>query len=239
VSSPERQVIPLFPLGLVLVPGRPLPLHIFEPRYRQLVLDVTGRVDADGAGGAFGVVLGMSSTIDEGTGRPRGDGRTATFSVNDVGTLAEILQTRPHPDGRFDLLTVGTRRFQIMGIDSARMPYLEADVEFLPEPDGVPPTDLLSTARRLGDDYSRLLADLTGADEDVEPIADEPMRASYEIAARLQLGNTERQRLLAAASSAERLTAEVTLLRREVTMLRETRTVAISTMALYVPSSRN
>jgi ATP-dependent Lon protease len=109
--------LPLFPLNSVLCPGIALPLHIFEDRYRALVrhcLETTS---------PFGVVL-----IRE--GREVGAG---AISFTGVGTIAEIRDAGSYEDGRYDLLVVGTRRFEIRHVLSNRRPYLVAEVDVLDE----------------------------------------------------------------------------------------------------------
>jgi len=100
--------IPLFPLRTVLCPGIALPLHVFEPRYRLL----TERcVEGESP---FGIVL-----IRE--GREAGPGKV---SLAGIGTMAEIREATRRPDGRYDLLVVGTGRFAIEEVDAEREPYL-------------------------------------------------------------------------------------------------------------------
>jgi hypothetical protein len=109
--------LPLFPLNTVLCPGIALPLHIFEDRYRALVkhcLETTS---------PFGIVL-----IRE--GREVGAG---TISFTGIGTIAEIRDAGRDDEGRYELLVVGTRRFEIQRVLSTRRPYLVAEVELLDE----------------------------------------------------------------------------------------------------------
>jgi Lon protease-like protein len=109
--------LPLFPLNTVLCPGIALPLHIFEERYRALVrhcLETTS---------PFGIVM-----IKQ--GREVGSG---AVSFTGVGTIAEIRDAGTYDDGRYDLLVVGTRRFEIREVLSGRRPYLVADVAVLTE----------------------------------------------------------------------------------------------------------
>jgi hypothetical protein len=103
--------LPLFPLHTVLCPGIALPLHIFEPRYRALVRDCVE------ASAPFGVVLIRD-------GREVGGG---TISFSAIGTLAEIREAGRYPDGRYDLLVVGTKRFAITDVSTDREPYLVAE----------------------------------------------------------------------------------------------------------------
>jgi len=109
--------LPLFPLNSVLCPGIALPLHVFEARYRAMVrhcLETTS---------PFGVVL-----IRE--GRETGAG---VISFTGVGTIAEIRDAGTYEDGRYDLLVVGTRRFEIRRVLSGKRPYLVAEVDLLDE----------------------------------------------------------------------------------------------------------
>ena len=109
--------LPLFPLNTVLCPGIALPLHIFEERYRAMVrhcLETTS---------PFGVVLIRQ-------GRETG---TGTISFTGIGTIAEIRDAGSYEDGRYDLLVVGTRRFEIRRVLSGKRPYLVAEVDVLDE----------------------------------------------------------------------------------------------------------
>ena len=107
--------LPLFPLHAVLCPGIALPLHIFEERYRELVRDcIDGSMP-------FGIVLIRD-------GREVGGG---SLSFSAIGTLAEIRQAGRYPDGRYDLLVVGTGRFAIEDVTAGEELYLIADATVL------------------------------------------------------------------------------------------------------------
>jgi len=102
---PER--IPLFPLNVVLLPGVELPLHIFEPRYRQMVKDCLKEKSE------FGMLL----ALDKGVAR--------------VGCTAEIVQvTKRYDDGRMDILTAGRAPFRVVEL-FAEDPLLEGHVDYL------------------------------------------------------------------------------------------------------------
>ena len=109
--------IPLFPLHAVLCPGIALPLHIFEPRYRLMV----ARCIEDST--PFGIVLIRD-------GHETGPG---TLALSHVGTVASIREAGRYPDGRYDLLVVGTERFAIDDVDAERESYLVGQVELLDE----------------------------------------------------------------------------------------------------------
>jgi Lon protease-like protein len=114
--------LPLFPLNSVLCPGIALPLHIFEERYRALVRHCLETKSP------FGVVL-----IKQ--GREVGLG---AISFTGIGTIAEIRDAGTYEDGRYDLLVVGTRRFEVRRVLSGKRPYLVAEVELIDETVGDP-----------------------------------------------------------------------------------------------------
>ena len=108
--------LPLFPLGTVLFPGLVLPLHIFEDRYRALVRHLTSQSPEPGD---FGVVA-IRAAGSVSTNGDRGRRRSITFY--EIGCTAEVRQVTEHPDGRFDLVTVGRRRFRIADVDTDPSP---------------------------------------------------------------------------------------------------------------------
>jgi ATP-dependent Lon protease len=114
--------LPLFPLNSVLCPGIALPLHIFEERYRALVRHCLETKSP------FGVVL-----IKQ--GREVGLG---AISFTGIGTIAEIRDAGTYEDGRYDLLVVGTRRFEVRRVLSGKRPYLVAEVDLIDETVGDP-----------------------------------------------------------------------------------------------------
>jgi Lon protease-like protein len=159
--------LPLFPLNTVLCPGIALPLHIFEDRYRAMVRHCLESQSP------FGVVL-IRQGREVGTG---------AISFTGIGTIAEIRDAGAYDDGRYDLLVVGTKRFEIRRVLSGRRPYLMADVEVLGEDVGDQGTAhrLAMTATRRFVTYLELLQPRSGetADEidvrvEVETEDDEP-----------------------------------------------------------------
>jgi Lon protease-like protein len=208
-----RAVIPLFPLGTVLVPGLVLPLHVFEPRYRRLVHDLQTRREDDRA---FGVVA-----IRE--GREVGEhGVTATY---DVGTLAVVREVVPYADGRFDLMTNGDARFRVVGPADSDAPYLMAEVEWLAEddPGSAPEAELLAAGVRRRFEAYRAAVNDAGAVEAAQmlELPDDPRLLSYLVAVAMVLDLSDRQLLLEAATTADRLRREVALLGRETMLVRQ------------------
>lgn len=208
-----RAVIPLFPLGTVLVPGLVLPLHIFEPRYRRLMADLQTRRDDDRV---FGVVA-----IREGW-EVGEEGVTAMY---DVGTLAVVREMVPYPDGRYDIVTNGDARFRILALAESDAPYLMAEVEWLAEDapgDGAEASLLAAGVGRRFDAY-RAAVSAAGAVEAAQML-EMPADArflSYLVAVAMVLDLSDRQMLLEAATTRDRLRIEVALLARETMLMAE------------------
>ncbi len=182
----------MFPLGNVVLPGELLPLNVFEPRYRQLVLDCLA-ADAP----EFGVVL-----IERGSEVGGGDVRTS------IGTVTRIVRVMPLGNGRFEVVAAGLRRVSVLEwLDDD--PYPRGDVEEWPEAD---PTD----ADALRPQLERLLGRIDEARDLAQAVArankqrtsgratqplqlsDDLVRATYQLAARAPIGPADRYRLLAA-----------------------------------------
>jgi uncharacterized protein len=200
------QRLPLFPLSTVLYPGLQLPLHIFEERYRQLVRDLTS---ADEQPAAFGVIAIRS-------GREAGQAQPALY---EVGCTATLRQVEALPDGRFDILTVGTRRFRLHDVDASGT-YLVGEVSYLDEPPGED-TAALSRATSAGylDYVDRLLSSAGQAPRTDRELPTDPVLLSYLVAAAMVLDLRDKQQLLSAPDTAARLRAELALLRRERQLL--------------------
>jgi uncharacterized protein len=198
--------LPLFPLGTVLFPGLLLPLHVFEDRYRTLIRDL---LDLPEEARTLGVVA-----IRE--GREVGDG--GIRSLHPVGCLADVRQVEPHPDGRFDIVATGARRFRIDSVDPSSKPYLQAEVEFLDEPDGEAAPVLARTVAMMWGAYRQALTGQPPDDPDELP--DEPVVLSYLVAAATILDLGDKQRLLEEPDTTSRLRRELAILRRESVVLR-------------------
>jgi len=186
-------VMPMFPLGSVLLPGGILPLHVFEPRYRQMVIDC---LQADGTP-EFGQAL-----ITHGREAGGGDERS------DIGTVAQMLQVEAIDAERYAIVAVGVRRIRI----NAWLPddpYPMADVDDFPDVEPDPPDLALHVAAT----HARVRAALALASELGEAegdlgdseISDDPLVATYHLASLAPIGPADRYRLLAAEGPADRL----------------------------------
>jgi uncharacterized protein len=218
--------LPLFPLGTVLFPGLVLPLNVFEDRYRALVRHLMAL--PGGQPREFGVVAIQR-------GWETGEHGSMTFY--DTGCTAEVRQITEHGDGRFDLVTVGRRRFTITSIEPSAAPYLTAEVRFISEevgPEGETER-LVPQVLELFQRYLRLLR----PDQPGEQLPDDPTVLSHLIAATAALPLAERQVLLVARNTAARLRAELALLHRENQLLSRVRAVPVPLAELGVSPSSN
>lgn len=197
--------LPLFPLSTVLYPGLQLPLHIFEERYRRLVHDLTSGAQP----AAFGVIA-ISS------GREAGQAQPALY---EVGCTAALRSVEALPDGRFDILTVGTRRFRLHAVDAAGM-YLVGEVSYLDEEPGADAASAAGAVSRAYLDYvDRLLSSAGQAPRTGAELPTDPVLLSYLVAAAMVLDLRDKQQLLQEPDAAARLRAELALLRRERQLL--------------------
>tara|TARA_B100000427_G_C15506686_1_gene594303 strand:- start:1560 stop:2180 length:621 start_codon:yes stop_codon:yes gene_type:complete len=180
--------IPMFPLSLVLFPGQILPLHIFESRYRTMVEEI---IDA---GRKFGVVL-----IERGSEVGGGETR------KNVGTLAEIIDSEKSSDGRWLLITKGTKRIQISKwLEDS--PYPRAEISFVDDEESVncDREEWLKTVNHM----RRVLAILAELGDDVSPfsieISEDPLLGSYEMSSVIPVTPFDSQKLLEADSVKKR-----------------------------------
>ena len=202
----EIEALPLFPLGTVLFPGMLLPLHIFEERYRALMRD------RQGTDPIFGVVLTRH-------GREVGD----TPDIHAVGTAGTLVGAGRYPDGRYDIVVQGGRRFRVRSGDWSRG-YLVAEVDWLGEPPGASPettelATLAAEAGRLFDRFLDALERVAGVELPREELPADPNELAYLLSARMPLDTWERQGLLEASSDRDRLAEVATILRRERELL--------------------
>ena len=170
-------LLPLFPLDLVLLPGTPLPLHIFEPRYKEMIRECLA-TDAP-----FGVVRALEEGIAE------------------IGCTAEIITvTKEYPDGRLDLVCEGRKRFEVLEVNRDRS-FLQADVLMVPDEPGGAAQDERAKAVQL---HLEILS-LAGAVQDLS--AADQNALSFYLAGSLPLDLDFKQQLLGMRSEAQRIQA--------------------------------
>ena len=183
--------LPLFPLPIVLFPGVPLPLHIFEPRYRQMLEDI--RVSNN----LFGLAYFDSSSTERDIPTP-----------GQIGCVAEVTETLTLPDGRSNILTIGLVRYRIDSYVERGDPYLVVRVSYF-EDDDDDEGSLLIAASDVADTFTRIArAVRTINDERVNlpDISDtEPQQLSFLVSAAMEVEVEIKQELLELRSTAERL----------------------------------
>jgi uncharacterized protein len=193
--------LPLFPLHVVLFPGSQLPLHIFEPRYLEMVEHL---LDGDRRFGVIAIRRGSDTAAD-----------AETFGV---GTFAEIEQVQRTANGTMDVLVGGKARFSL----DVRLPdevYPLGQITPLPEEPGEDVERQLRDARAAVHRYVGAIARLQDSDQVMPAIPVDPCAASHVLAATLQIDIPSRQRILEAADAAERLRMIAETAHREALLL--------------------
>jgi Lon protease-like protein len=176
-------LLPIFPLELVLLPGVSLPLHIFEPRYKEMIAECLEQKKP------FGVV------------------RASSDGVADIGCTAEIMSvTKKYDDGRMDILTRGVERFEVIEVNEDRS-FLQAEISVVQDEDedepGKPAAEMVTQAVRLHAEIAKLAgAEPSGPDEHASNL-------SFLLAGSLPLDLDFKQSLLSTLSEAKRLEAVV------------------------------
>ncbi|MGN6474331.1 MAG: LON peptidase substrate-binding domain-containing protein [Mycobacteriales bacterium] len=209
-------LIPLFPLGTVLLPGAPLPLYIFEERYRRLVADLLELMPDDRHFGVIAIQAG------------REVGEDGVKALHEVGCLAQVTAMQANPDGTYQLESIGTRRFRLLEIDEGA-PYLRGEVEWLPEPAG-DAGELVPVVRERYTRYREELARLRDATIDPPDLPDDARLLSYVVAATVLADLRDRQSFLEQYDAAARLAVESRWLHREATLLRQIHAVPADRM---------
>lgn len=183
-------LLPLFPLDLVLLPGVPLPLHVFEPRYKEMIAECLEEKKP------FGVV------------------RASSNGVADIGCTAEIIEvTKRYDDGRMDILTRGVERFEVLQVHEERT-FLQAEFAVIEDEPGAPSSQLVQQAVRLHAEIAKLSgSDATGPEENAQHL-------SFLLAGSLPLDLDFKQNLLTNLSEPKRLEAVITYLEAILPSLR-------------------
>ncbi|MGI4788952.1 MAG: LON peptidase substrate-binding domain-containing protein [Janthinobacterium lividum] len=192
--------IPLFPLHVVLFPDMPLPLHIFEPRYREMILRCREEKSP------FGITL-IQSGADIG----------AEAVPRQVGTIARIAQYEEMPDGRMNIVVFGETRFRINQTFHDK-PYLSASVHLFQEEAAYtfqlqPVYDAVATLFRT---YLQSLFAMSGRTLSTLQLPQEPEFLSYAVASVLQIPAHEKQILLEMTDTHQRLEREIEILSLEI-----------------------
>jgi len=170
-------LLPLFPLDVVLLPGCPLPLHIFEPRYKEMIAECRAQDSP------FGVV------------------RIAEKGFAGVGCSAEIVSVvKEYPDGRLDIITEGRKRFEVLHVNQERS-FLRAETILIEDEESPTAADEAARAVQLHAEILKLagaMQDLSGADKST---------ISFYLAGSLPLDLDFKQTLLELRSESRRISA--------------------------------
>ena len=168
-------LLALFPLDVVLFPGTPLPLHIFEPRYKEMIGECLEQKTL------FGVI------------------RAQETNLADVGCTAEILAvTKTYDDGRMDIVAQGRERFELLEVNQERA-FLRGEILYMADEPEKPSSEERARAIEL---HRQILA-LASAEQALPEGEDSPL--SYHLAGSLPLDLDFKQKLLGLRSEAQRI----------------------------------
>ena len=186
-------LLPLFPLDTVLLPGAPLPLHVFEPRYKEMIGECLEHQQP------FGVL------------------RAKDGEVAEIGCTAEILNVvKKYEDGRMDILTQGRQRFEVMQVHPEKT-FLQAEVLYLRDGPGAATREETSRALELHGEIMKL----AGSEPDSVAEANEK-ELSFHLAGSLPIDLDFKQSLLEMKSEAERLQAVISFFENILPNVRRT-----------------
>jgi len=186
-------LLSLFPLDLVLFPGASLPLHIFEPRYKEMISECLNRKKS------FGVV------------------RAKEEGVAEIGCTAEIITVaKKYPDGRMDIITEGRERFEVMQVSQER-PFLQAEVLFLRDEPGQASSEEIAQALKLQGEIVQLAGTAP-----LNRYQTDSSQLSFDLVGPLPLDLDFKQTLLAMKSEAERMQGVISYFEAILPNLRRT-----------------
>lgn len=185
--------LPIFPLPAVLFPGTPLPLHIFEPRYKRMLADCLA------SDRRFGIT----------PARPAGE----VPGPGTVGCVAEVRVNQEMPDGRSNIVVLGGTRFVLSRLLEESLPYLVALVQpFDDDPATQPASEVTDAVRRLFTRYFAGLRQLNDAEAEEPSLPEDPVGLSFQVSGAIDCDPGVKQRLLAERSTARRVEALALLL---------------------------
>jgi Lon protease-like protein len=185
--------LPIFPLTAVLFPGTPLPLHIFEPRYKRMLADCLA------SDRRFGIT-------------PTNPAREMP-EPGTVGCVAEVRVNQELPDGRSNIVVMGGSRFVLAHLLDESLPYPVALVQtFEDDPDTQPAAEETTALRALFTRYFTGLRQLNDVEPEEPALPDDPLSLSFQVAGVLECDPGIKQQLLVERSTARRFKALMLLL---------------------------
>lgn len=195
---PSR-LLPIFPLGLVLQPGTAVPLHLFEPRYRQMLTDVRAGDQR------FGIVCAIPGVAER------------DLPAGRVGCIAEVTDVEMLPDGRSNILVAGRERFVLERFVEHAAPYHVAEVSPLPDEEGDSRVAVAVAADEVVGHFRRVVRAVHVLNDDDTPpplLPEDPALVAWAIAGMIDFDLAQRQALLESRSPLARLTLIDGVLRR-------------------------
>jgi Lon protease-like protein len=191
--------LPLFPLGLVLFPGAAVPLHLFEPRYRQMLKDVRA------GDNRFGILCGISGVGER------------QLPAGRIGCVAEVSEVEMLPDGRSNIVVIGRERFALDAFIDDDAPYHVVRAQPVEDVAAGSPVALTVAADEVASNFKRVVRAvniLNDSDDPPPVLPDDPRQLPWTIGAMIDLDLEARQRLLSECSPAARLAAIDAVLRK-------------------------
>ena len=183
--------LPIFPLPAVLFPGMPMPLHIFEPRYRKMLADIRA------GDNLFGLSYFDTDSSDKDM-PPAGH----------IGCVAEVTETQALPDGRSNVLAVGVVRYQVESYVERGDSYLVAHANYF-EDNEEDNAALTAKAREVAAMFMRVANAIRVINDERGNLPDisdtEPQKLSFLVAAAMEIEVETKQELLEMRSTSERL----------------------------------
>ncbi len=195
----SSRLLPLFPLGMVLFPGTRVPLHLFEPRYRQLLADVQ-RGDRQ-----FGIICALPGVAER------------ALPAGRVGCVAEVRDAETLPDGRSNIVVEGRERFALERFAEHDAPYHVATVRTVVDDAVDPPVAVAVAADDVVANFRRVVRAVHTLNDDDAPapaLPDEPAALAFVIAGMVDFDLAQRQALLESTSPMQRLTLVDGVLRK-------------------------
>jgi Lon protease-like protein len=193
------QRLPIFPLNVVLYPGTTIPLHLFEPRYRQLLKDIR---EGDSR---FGILTSISGVPE----RDLPPGR--------MGCVAEVTDVEMMPDGRANIVIVGRERFALDAFVPDDAPYNVADVSFVADTPGANAVVLAVASDDVAQNFKRVVKAvhaINGESGPLPSLPDDPSQLAWTIASMIDIDSDLRYQLLAERNPATRLASVDAVLRK-------------------------
>jgi ATP-dependent Lon protease len=183
--------LPLFPLPVVLFPGVPMPLHIFEPRYRRMLEDISARDQL------FGLSYFDQSAAD-----------SQLPPIGHIGCVAEVTEVQPMPDGRSNILTVGLIRYRLEAYVEHGDPYLVGEISFFEDEDE-DEEPLSARAREVSSLFQRIALAVRIINDERASLPEipdvDPEQLSFLVAAAMEIDTEVKLELLEMRSTSERL----------------------------------